>query len=192
MPFLRGGPSGATICAEGSVEIQSALGKPDTVHASLPFQSAAAAGLLAVEIDKLSLGPVPGAPNYVEAKLDLTDQVLSVHRRPFVKCPACQAFLRSSGRRSTPLRGSRALASYQNGRDMPLTHHDFGGHRLRQPRRPPPPLPCRSEKNALPGSSWAPLRAQVSVGSSRRLSSSAHSWPFARKEISRVFQNAEP
>ena len=102
-------------------------GKPDTVHASLPFQSAAAAGLLAVEIDKLSLGPVPGAPNYVEAKLDLTDQVLSVHRRPFVKCPACQPSLRSSGRRSTPLRGSRALASYQNGRDMPLTHHDFGG-----------------------------------------------------------------
>ena len=90
--FCEEAPVAPTICAEGSVEIQSALGKPDTVHASLPFQSAAAAGLLAVEIDKLSLGPVPGAPNYVEAKLDLTDQVLSVHRRPFVKCPACQAF----------------------------------------------------------------------------------------------------
>ena len=81
-----------TVCAEGVVEIRSETGKTDTVHASLPFQSAAAAGLLAIEIDKLALGPISGAPNYVEAKLDVTEQVLSVHCGPSAKCPACQAF----------------------------------------------------------------------------------------------------
>ena len=81
-----------TICAEGPVEILSAPGEAEIVHASLPFQSAAAAGLLAVEIDKLALGPVSGAPNYVEAKLDVTEQVLSVHRGRSVECSACQAF----------------------------------------------------------------------------------------------------
>jgi len=81
-----------TVCAEGKVEIQSASHRTKTVHASLPFQSAAAAGLLAVETAKLALGPVSGAPNYVEAKLDVTDQVLSVHRGPSPKCPACRAF----------------------------------------------------------------------------------------------------
>lgn len=81
-----------TVCAEGSVEIQSAPGKVETVHASLPFQSAAAAGLLAVEIDKLSLAPISGAPNYVEAKLDVTEEVLSVHRGRSIRCPACEAF----------------------------------------------------------------------------------------------------
>lgn len=81
-----------TVCSEGPVEVQSANGKAEIVHASLPFQSVAAAGLLAVEIDKLSLGPVTGAPNYVEAKLDVTEEVLSLHRGPSARCPACQAF----------------------------------------------------------------------------------------------------
>ena len=77
-----------TICAQGSVEIRSALGNTETVHASLPFQSAAAASLLAVEIDKLALGPIPGAPNYVEAKLDVLRDVLSLYRAPALECPA--------------------------------------------------------------------------------------------------------
>ena len=81
-----------TICAEGPVEIQSVPGEAETVHASLPFQSAAAAGLLAVEIDKLSLGPVLGAPNYVEAKLDVTERVLSVHRGRSLQCRPCLDF----------------------------------------------------------------------------------------------------
>ena len=81
-----------TACAEGVVEIGSETGKTETVHASLPFQSAAAAGLLAVEIDKLALGAVSGAPNYVEAKLDVTEQVLAVHRGSTANCPACRSF----------------------------------------------------------------------------------------------------
>ena len=81
-----------TPCAEGSVEIRSAPGKVETVHASLPFQSAAAAALLAVEIDKLALGPISGAPNYVEGKLDAAEQVLALHRGRSETCPACQAF----------------------------------------------------------------------------------------------------
>ena len=81
-----------TVCAEGVVEIPSETGEAETVHASLPFQSAAAAALLAVEIDKLTLGPRPGAPNYVEAKLDVTEQVQAVHRRPSAQCPRCRDF----------------------------------------------------------------------------------------------------
>lgn len=81
-----------TVCAEGRVEIQSEPGTSGIVHASLPFQSAAAAGLLAVEIDKLALGPISGAANYVEAKLDATAEVLSLHRGRSAKCPVCRAF----------------------------------------------------------------------------------------------------
>ncbi|WP_419167803.1 ThiF family adenylyltransferase [Candidatus Palauibacter sp.] len=81
-----------TICAEGEIEIESAAGQPETVHASLPFQSAAAAGLLAVEIDKLALGPAAGGPNYVEGRIDVTENVLSLHRTPSRACPACRNF----------------------------------------------------------------------------------------------------
>ncbi len=80
------------ICAEAAIEIESAKGDPQTVHASLPFQSAAAAGLLAVEIDKLALGPVSGAPNFVAAKIDATGSVLSACQAPSPACPACRSF----------------------------------------------------------------------------------------------------
>ena len=81
-----------TVCAQGATEIESTPGTKTTVHASLPFQSAAAAGLLAVEIDKLSLGPVEGAPNYVEGRTGVTEQVLSLRRPPTKTCPACRDF----------------------------------------------------------------------------------------------------
>ena len=81
-----------TVCSEGVVEIPSQAGKLETVHSSLPFQSAAAAALLAVEVDKLALGLTSATPNYVEAKLDLTSRVSSLHRAPSANCPACQAF----------------------------------------------------------------------------------------------------
>ena len=81
-----------TICAEGPVGVESGPGETKTVHASLPFQSAAAAALLAVEIDKLSLDPIERAPNYVEGRLDGTEQVLSLHRPPARECPVCRDF----------------------------------------------------------------------------------------------------
>ena len=81
-----------TICAEGAIEIGSVAGDRQTVHASLPFQSAAAAGLLAVEIDKLALGPISGAPNFVAAKIDATGSVLSACQAPSPACPACRNF----------------------------------------------------------------------------------------------------
>lgn len=81
-----------TICSEGAIEIESKSGHVETVHASLPFQSAAAAGLLAVEIDKLALDPVERAPNYIEARLDATEQILALRRRSTSSCPACRDF----------------------------------------------------------------------------------------------------
>ena len=81
-----------TPCAEGAIEIESAAGGPETVHASLPFQSAAAAGLLAVEIDKLALGPISGAPNFVAARIDVTGNVLTACQAPSPACPACRTF----------------------------------------------------------------------------------------------------
>ena len=81
-----------TLCAEGAVEIERTPGNRQTVHASLPFQSAAAAGLLAVEIDKLAFGPISGAPNYVEARIDVLERVLSLYRAPSPACPACRNF----------------------------------------------------------------------------------------------------
>ena len=81
-----------TICAEGPVEVESVPGEAKTIHASLPFQSAAAAGLLAVEIDKLGLDPIERAPNYVEGRLDGTEQVLSLRRPPARDCPVCRDF----------------------------------------------------------------------------------------------------
>ena len=80
------------ICAEAAIEIEPVAGDPQTVHASLPFQSAAAAGLLAVEIDKLALDPISGAPNFVAAKIDATGSVLSACQAPSPACPACRYF----------------------------------------------------------------------------------------------------
>ena len=90
--FPRDAHMPTTICAEGPVEVESVPGEAETVHASLPFQSAAAAGLLAVEIDKLALAPIERAPNYVEGRLDGTDQVLSLRRPPARDCPVCRDF----------------------------------------------------------------------------------------------------
>jgi hypothetical protein len=81
-----------TICSEGSMEIETPHGTTETVHASLPFQSAAAAALLAVEIEKLSLEPIEGAPNYVEAKLHHPEHLMSLYRRPSAACPTCRDF----------------------------------------------------------------------------------------------------
>jgi len=81
-----------TICSEGSIEIETTGGETETVHASLPFQSAAAAALIAVEIEKLGLDPIEGAPNYVEAKLQRPEHLLSLYRRPSPACPTCRDF----------------------------------------------------------------------------------------------------
>ena len=81
-----------TICSEGPIKLESTFGHTKTVHASLPFQSAAAAGLLAVEIDKVALGPIERAPNYIEAKLDVTEEPLALRRVRTSSCPACRDF----------------------------------------------------------------------------------------------------
>ncbi len=81
-----------TICAEGAVEIEPPGSDRQTVHASLPFQSAAAAGLLSIEIDKLALGPVPGAANFVAAKIDVTENVVTARQARSTVCPACRSF----------------------------------------------------------------------------------------------------
>ena len=81
-----------TICAQGPVEIRPGQGDTSTVHASLPFQSAAAAALLAVEIDKLSLPPLSGTPNYVEARVGVTEQLLALRRPLSPACPSCRSF----------------------------------------------------------------------------------------------------
>lgn len=90
--FPPDAPVPTTVCAEGPIEVKSAPGETGTVHASLPFQSAAAAALLAVEIDKLALVPIERAPNYVECRLDEPGQVLSLRRPPARVCPVCRDF----------------------------------------------------------------------------------------------------
>ena len=90
--FPRDAHVPTTICAEGPVEVESAPGDTKTVHASLPFQSAAAASLLAVEIDKLPLDPIARAPNYVEGRLDGIEHVVSLRRPPARDCSVCRDF----------------------------------------------------------------------------------------------------
>ena len=81
-----------TVCSEGAVEIEPRGSDRQTVHASLPFQSAAAAGLLAIEIDKLALGPVAGAANFVAARIDVTESIVTARQAPSTACPACRNF----------------------------------------------------------------------------------------------------
>ena len=81
-----------TICSEGSIEIETTKGETEIVHASLPFQSAAAAALLAVEIEKLTIEPIEGAPNYIEAKIHQAEHVVTLRRPPSSACPTCRDF----------------------------------------------------------------------------------------------------
>ena len=98
-----------------------------TVHASLPFQSAAAAGLLAVEIDKLALDPIERAPNYVEGRLGVTEQVLSLHRGPAQGCPICRDFPEDLW---TAKYGSTLFARHQSRTPKVELEHVSGGSSL--------------------------------------------------------------
>ena len=125
--FPPDSPTLPTMCSKGAIEIEATPGAATTVHASLPFQSAAAAGLLAVEIDKLALDPIERAPNYVEGRLGVTEQVLSLHRGPAQGCPICRDFPEDLW---TAKYGSTLFARHQSRTPKVELEHVSGGSSL--------------------------------------------------------------